>query len=129
MYCKRPAPVDGPEGVRRLLRLDGQRATRNERFPLYWRTMRKEPDYFGERDLPLIYVARKLKEALALESALTAAGVDYLVEPDVYTGGIVFRTERVGVFFYVAPEGEEAARRVLIEHGYRPQEPLGSAQR
>ncbi|HEY1205707.1 MAG: hypothetical protein ABSH46_17055 [Bryobacteraceae bacterium] len=91
--------------------------------------MRKEPDYFGERDLPLIYVARKLKEALALESALTAAGVDYLVEPDVYTGGIVFRTERVGVFFYVAPEGEEAARRVLIEHGYRPQEPLGSAQR
>jgi hypothetical protein len=87
--------------------------------------VRKEPDYFGERELALIYVARKLKEALAIEAALTAAGVDYLVEPDTYTGGIVFRSERVGAFFYVAPEGAEAARRVLSEHGYRPQEPLG----
>jgi len=87
--------------------------------------VRKEPDYFGERELALIYVARKLKEALAIEAALTAAGVDYLVEPDTYTGGIVFRSERVGAFFYVAPEGAETARQVLSEHGYRPQEPLG----
>ncbi len=87
--------------------------------------MRQEPGHFGERELPLIYVARKLKEALALESELTAAGVDYLVEPDVYAGGIVFRSERVGAFFYVAPETQEAARQVLIEHGYRPHEPLG----
>lgn len=75
-------------------------------------------------ELALIYVARKLKEALALESVLTSAGVDYLVEPDTYTGGIVFRSERVGAFFYVAPESAEAARRVLSEHGYRPQEQL-----
>ena len=86
--------------------------------------MRKQPDDFGEVEPCLIYVARKLKEALALESVLTAAGVDYLVEPDTYTGGIVFRSERVGAFFYVAPEAAEAARRVLTEHGYRPQEPL-----
>jgi hypothetical protein len=88
--------------------------------------VRKEPDYFGERDLALIYIAKKLKEALALESVLTEAGIDYLVEPDSYAGGLIFRTERVGAFFYVAPEGEETARRVLTEHGYRPQEPLGS---
>ncbi len=86
--------------------------------------MRREPDYFGDRDLALIYVARKLKEALALESVLTAAGVDYLVEPDTYTGGVIFRSERVGAFFYVAPEGEQAARQVLAESGYRAQEPL-----
>jgi hypothetical protein len=88
--------------------------------------MRKEPDYFGDQDLALIYVAKKLKQALALEELLTAAGVDYLVEPDRYSGGIVFRTERVGAFFYVAPAAEEAARRLLSDHGYRPYEALGS---
>ena len=84
--------------------------------------MRKEPDYFGEAELSLIYVARKLKEAIALESALTAAGVDYLVEPDTYRGGVIFRSERVGAFFYVAPETAEAARQVLTANGYRPQD-------
>ena len=83
--------------------------------------MRKEPGDFGEVELILIYVARKLKEALALESVLTAAGVDYLVEPDTYQGGIVFRSARIGAFFYVAPEAAEAARQVLTAHGYRPQ--------
>ena len=84
--------------------------------------MRKQPDDFGDAELSLVYVARKLKDALALESVLTAAGVDYLVEPDTYRGGIVFRSERVGAFFYVAPEAADAARQVLSEHGYRPQE-------
>jgi hypothetical protein len=86
--------------------------------------VRKEPDDFGEVEPTLIYVARKLKEALALESLLTEAGVDYLVEPDTYTGGIVFRSERVGAFFYVAPEAAGAARQLLTAHGYRPQEQL-----
>lgn len=52
--------------------------------------MRREPDYFGDKDLDLIYVAKKLKEALRLEEFLTGAGVDYLVEPDKYSGGIIF---------------------------------------
>ncbi len=86
--------------------------------------MRKEPDDFGDVEPTLIYVARKLKEALALESLLTEAGVDYLVEPDTYRGGVVFRSERVGAFFYVAPEAAEAARQVLIAKGYRPQEQI-----
>ncbi len=89
--------------------------------------MRKEPEAFGDRELALIYIARKLKEALALESLLTAAGVDYLVESDVYAGGLVFRSERVGAFFYVAPETEEAARQLLTQNKYRPSEPLGSS--
>lgn len=94
------------------------------RRPLYWPTVRKEPDDFGEVEPALLYIARKLKEALALESLLTEAGVDYLVEPDTYRGGIVFRSDRVGAFFYVAPESAEAARQVLTTHGYRPQEQL-----
>jgi hypothetical protein len=95
-----------------------------------WRILpakRREPDYFGEQELALIYVAKKLKEALALEAVLTEAAVEYLVEADRYTGGIIFRTERVGAFFYVLPEAQETARRVLAQHGYRPHEPLEGA--
>jgi hypothetical protein len=90
--------------------------------------MRREPDFFGDQDLTLVYIAKKLKRALALEEALTAAGVDYLVEPDRYTGGIIFRTERVGAFFYVLRQDEETTRHLLSENGYRPYEPLGGAK-
>jgi hypothetical protein len=83
--------------------------------------VRREGDFFGDRELVLIYIAKRLKDALALEAALTAAGVEYAVEPDHYTGGLIFRSQRVGAFFYVLPEAEEAARRILLENGYRPQ--------
>ena len=82
--------------------------------------MRREPDHFGEQELDLLYVAKRLNEALGLEKVLTDAGVDYLVEPDKYRGGIVFQTERVGAFFYVAPADGEAARRILAREGYQP---------
>jgi len=82
--------------------------------------MRQEPDFFGDRELALIYVAKKLKEALRLEEALTAAGFDYAVEPDTYSGGMVFLSQRVGAFFYVTPEDEEKARAVMTQAGYRP---------
>ncbi len=86
--------------------------------------VRHEPDFFGDEELPLIYVAKRLKEALKLEELLTQAGIDYLVEPDRYSGGIIFRTERVGAFFYVAPGAEPAARNLLMQNGFRPHEPL-----
>ncbi|MEP7352634.1 MAG: hypothetical protein ABI824_05330 [Acidobacteriota bacterium] len=82
--------------------------------------MRREPDHFGDVDLPLLYIARKLDEALKLEALLTDAGLDYLVEPDKYSGGIVFRSERIGAFFYVAPEDDGAARLALQKAGYKP---------
>ena len=84
--------------------------------------MLREPDYFGDRELSLIYVAKKLKEALALEKLLTDSGLDYLVEPDRYSGGIIFRSERVGAFFYVTPEDEAAARETMRGGGYQPYE-------
>ena len=84
--------------------------------------MRCEPEHFGEQELNLVYIAKKLKEALRLEQALTDAGIEYLVEPDTYTGGIVFRSERVGAFFYVAPESEAQARGVVTANGFRPYE-------
>jgi len=58
--------------------------------------MRREPDFFEEREMELIYIARRLKEALRLEDALTASAVDYAVEPDTYSGGVIFRSQRVG---------------------------------
>jgi len=82
----------------------------------------REPDYFEDRELSLIYVAKKLKEALALEKLLTDSGLDYLVEPDRYSGGIIFRSERIGAFFYVAPEDEEKAREIMRGSGYKPYE-------
>jgi len=81
--------------------------------------MRREPDFFEEREMELIYIARRLKEALRLESALTESAVDYAVEPDVYSGGVIFRSERVGAFFYVLPEAAEQAREVMQQHGFR----------
>jgi hypothetical protein len=82
--------------------------------------LRRDPDYFGEQELNLLYVAKKLKEALSLEKVLTDAGVDYLVEPDKYAGGVIFRSERVGAFFYVAPESEAAAHSVMQREGFEP---------
>jgi hypothetical protein len=82
--------------------------------------MRREPDFFGDQDLSLVYVAKKLKEALRLEQMLTDAGFDYLVEPDTYSGGILFRSERTGAFFYVAPDLEPAVRQAMTASGYTP---------
>ena len=81
--------------------------------------MRRDPDFFGVDDeLALIYIAKKLKEALRLEEVLTQAGLDYLVEPDHYIGGLIFRRERVGAFFYVAPGDEDSARQTLAQEGF-----------
>ena len=82
--------------------------------------MRQEPEHFGEQDLDLIYVAKKLDEALRLEGVLDAAGLNYLVEPDLYKGGVLFPSQRIGAFFYVAPEDAENARVVLTKAGYKP---------
>lgn len=83
--------------------------------------MRQEPAFFpDDEELVLVYIAKKLKEALAVEKVFTDAGLDYLVEPDTYSGGILFRTERTGAFFYVAPAKEEETRSLLEISGYKP---------
>ena len=86
--------------------------------------MRRDPDFFEDRELALIYIAKKLKEALRLEGLLTERGVDYAVEPDTYKGGVIFASERVGAFFYVRADAETRARGLLSQHGYSPAELL-----
>ena len=85
--------------------------------------MRREPDYFGDDELTLVYVAKKLSEALRLEKLFTDAGLDYLVEPDRYRGGLIFQSERVGAFFYVAPRSDGAARELMQRGGFSPYAP------
>ena len=82
--------------------------------------MRRDREHFGDRELTLIYVARKLKEAQRLESLFTDAGVDYFVESDSYHGGFLFPRTHVGAFFYVAPEDDAAACDVLERRGLAP---------
>jgi hypothetical protein len=81
--------------------------------------VRREPDFFGDVELALVYIAKRLREAKRVEDLLTQAELDYLVEPDRYMGGLMFRRELVGAFFYVAPEAEAATRDLLAREGLR----------
>lgn len=81
--------------------------------------MRQEPAFFSDRELNLIYIAKRLRDALRLEEALTQGGVDYAVETDTYRGGIIFASERVGAFFYVEEANLGAAYEVMQRNGFK----------
>jgi hypothetical protein len=87
--------------------------------------MRREPDFFEEVEVELVYIAKKLADALAVEELLTSLDVDYLVETSEYHSGVIFRTLRAGAFFYVHPERTAYARQALEESGRRPQQEPG----
>jgi hypothetical protein len=82
--------------------------------------MKQEPSFFEGQEPVLIYIAKKLRDALRLESVFTSAGVDYGVEADEYRGGVLFRGVRAGAFFYVLPNAVAAAREVMLRNGYKP---------
>jgi hypothetical protein len=82
--------------------------------------MRQEAPYFEGKNPVLIYIAKRLKDALRLEEIFTTAGVEYGVETDEYRGGVVFRTVRTGAFFYVLPEMRDTAFAVMERSGYTP---------
>lgn len=82
--------------------------------------MRREAEFFGEVELDLTYVAKKLREALKIEALLTAAGIDYFIETDSYVGGLLFRRELTGAFFYVLPADLERTQGLLTSENYKP---------
>lgn len=84
--------------------------------------MRRDPEYFGDVELDLVYMAKRLREALRLEELLTEAGIEYLVETGTYTGGLLMKRDLTGAFFYVAPADLEQTRDLLIANRYRPYE-------
>lgn len=83
--------------------------------------MKQDAPFFEGKDPVLIYIAKRLKESLRLENALTAAGIDYGVEADEYRGGIILRSMRVGAFFYVTKEVVAAAHQIMRTNGFTPQ--------
>jgi hypothetical protein len=82
--------------------------------------MKQDAAYFEGREAVLVYIAKRLRDALRLENIFTESGIDYGVEADHYRGGVVFRTVRAGAFFYVLPESAAVARETMQRHGYRP---------
>lgn len=82
--------------------------------------MRQPPDHFGEEELHLIYIAARLTEAQELEDVLTEHSLDYLVEPDTFSGGVVFRRARVGAFFYVRETDLDRTRAAIEKRGFKP---------
>lgn len=88
--------------------------------------MKQDASFFEGHEPTLIYIAKRLKDALRLESILTAAGLDYGVEADEYRGGVLFFRVRIGAFFYVRPEAIEAAHQIMRRNGYTPASPESS---
>ncbi len=82
--------------------------------------MKQDASFFEGKSPVLVYIAKRLKEALRLEEIFAGAGLDFGVEADEYRAGVIFRTVRAGAFFYVLPEAAEQAFAVLQAHGFTP---------
>jgi hypothetical protein len=82
--------------------------------------VKKDAEHFEGVEPELIFVAKRLNDAIRLESVLDDAGVDYAVEPDQYPGGVIFKSMRIGAFFYVRPEARDAAVAAMLQNGYLP---------
>ena len=61
--------------------------------------MRQDAAFFEGHDPVLVYIAKRLRDALRLESILTSAGLDYGVETDEYRGGVISSGCEPGRFF------------------------------
>lgn len=79
---------------------------------------RRDPEHFDAIEPELIYVARRLRHARRVEVLLTEARIDYAVETDLIASGVLFPTQRMGAFFYVAPDDVPAARAALEREGF-----------
>jgi hypothetical protein len=82
--------------------------------------MKQDASFFENKEAVLIYIAKRLPDALRLEGILAGAGLDFGVEADEYRGGIIFHTVRTGAFFYVLPESVPAAHETMRRSGYKP---------
>lgn len=82
--------------------------------------MRCDLDFFQGVELHLLYLARRLREALAVEMLLSQAEVEYFVEPGPYQGGLLFPRELTGAYFYVRPADIPRAREILTRGKYKP---------
>ena len=82
--------------------------------------MKQDATFFEGKEAVLVYIAKKLKDALRLEGLFAESSLDFGVEADEYRGGVIFRSVRAGAFFYVLPEAVEAAHELMQRNGYKP---------
>ena len=82
--------------------------------------MRQDADFFGDQELDLLYIGKRLARSQQLEAVLNEEGIDYAIEVDNYVGGTIFLTTRAGVFFYVLPQDFERAADLLRSLGLEP---------
>ena len=82
--------------------------------------MKQDTAFFEGKEPVLVYIAKKLKDAVRLEGVFTSSNLDYGVEVDEYRGGVIFGSVRAGAFFYVLPETVESAHEVMRRSGYKP---------
>jgi hypothetical protein len=82
--------------------------------------VKQEAPFFEGKSPVLVYIAKRLKDALRLEQIFQDAGLDFGVEADEYRAGVVFRSVRAGAFFYVLPEAVEHAFAAMEAAGYTP---------
>jgi hypothetical protein len=85
--------------------------------------MKRDPAWFEGCEPHLVFIAKRLAHAERLESIFTRGGVDYGVEADHYESGLIFRSVKVGAFFYVRPEARPRAEAVMLENGFVPAKP------
>ena len=83
-------------------------------------SVKQDASFFEGKEPVLVYIAKRLKDALKLEELFAAYHIDFGVEADEYRAGVVFRTVRAGAFFYVLPETVESAHSVMQRNGYTP---------
>ena len=78
--------------------------------------MRRDPEFFGDVELELVHLSRRLKEARRVEELLDDAGIDYALEAAPYEARLLFiiPVSRYGVYFWVRPEEAGSARRLLV---------------
>src|SRR5262245_18978122 len=60
--------------------------------------MKQDASYYDGKEATLVYIAKRRRDALRLESIFAHAGVDYGVEADQYRGGVIFSSLRTGAF-------------------------------
>jgi hypothetical protein len=82
--------------------------------------VKREPEFFGDAELDLLYLARRLREALKVEKLLTEAGLDYMVQTGPYVSGFLIKRELTGAYFYVTAPDLSRAKEILSQRGYKP---------
>jgi hypothetical protein len=77
---------------------------------------RRDHDPLDNKSLVLVFIAGNVREAERAETVLTSAGIDYCLEAEDFTQGLL-SSPRAGVGFYVLEGQAPFARHELAKAG------------